>query len=219
MTPSSPEPPRLTFWFEFASTYAYLAAMRVEGRARAWGVALDWRPFLLGPVFAAQGWETSPFLIYPAKGRFMWRDMARRAEALGLGFRADPPAFPVNSVPAARLALAALERPEGPAFVREVYAAQWAQARDVADAGVLADCAREAGLDPAALAERAEALRPRLRDNTEAAMAAGVFGAPSFTAGGELFWGADQMEDALSWAAAGRLAPAPGLEDHREDRT
>src|SRR5262249_2291734 len=57
----------LEFWFEFASTYSYPAAMRVEEAARAAGVPLAWRPFLLGPIFGAQGWNDSPFNVYPVK--------------------------------------------------------------------------------------------------------------------------------------------------------
>ena len=68
---------KVEFWYEFASTYSYPAAMRVEQTAKEAGVGLVWRPFLLGPIFGSQGWNDSPFNIYPAKGRYMWRDMAR----------------------------------------------------------------------------------------------------------------------------------------------
>ena len=67
----------MEFWFEFASTYSYLAAERIEGVARVMEVEVRWRPFLLGPIFAAQGWTTSPFNLYPAKGANMWRDIER----------------------------------------------------------------------------------------------------------------------------------------------
>jgi 2-hydroxychromene-2-carboxylate isomerase len=76
--------PRLDFWYEFASTYSYLAAMRIEPLAKAAGVEVRWRPFLLGPIFKAQGMETSPFNLYPLKGKHMWRDMARWSEILKL---------------------------------------------------------------------------------------------------------------------------------------
>jgi 2-hydroxychromene-2-carboxylate isomerase len=70
-------PPVLDFWFEFASTYSYPAMMRITSLARDAGIALKFRPFLLGPVFKAQGWETSPFNLYASKGRNMWRDLER----------------------------------------------------------------------------------------------------------------------------------------------
>ena len=89
------------FWFELASTYSYPAAMRVEALARAAGVPLRWRAFLLGPIFAAQGWNASPFNIYPVKGRYMWRDLARLCAAEGLPLR-QPSAFPRGSLLAAQ---------------------------------------------------------------------------------------------------------------------
>src|SRR5271165_1062671 len=89
------------FWYEFASTYSYPAAMRAASLAKARAVELAWRPFLLGPIFAANGWRDSPFNIYPPKGRYMWRDMERICGALGLPLRRPEP-FPQNSLLAAR---------------------------------------------------------------------------------------------------------------------
>lgn len=193
----------LTFWFDFASTYSYLSAMRVEDAAKAAGVALTWQPFLLGPVFAAQGWDTSPFNLYPAKGRAMWRDLERLAADRGLPF-SRPASFPQNSVAAARLALVALDHPQGPEFCRQVFRAQFERGEDIADPATLADCLARAGL-PADLVEDAtiDAHRPKLRAATERAMAAGIFGAPNFTLGDELFWGDDRLDQALDWAQRG----------------
>ena len=78
--------PVVEFWYEFASTYSYPAAMRVEARAAARGVTVRWQPFLLGPIFRAQGWDSSPFHLQPVKGAYMWRDMARICDAEGLSF-------------------------------------------------------------------------------------------------------------------------------------
>ena len=94
----------IAFWYDFASTYSYLSAMRIARLCEEAGVALRWRPFLLGPVFAAQGWTTSPFNIYPAKGRHMWRDMARLAHLNGLAPIRTEGDFPQHSVLAARVA-------------------------------------------------------------------------------------------------------------------
>ena len=95
----------LEFWYEFASTYSYLAAMRIEAAAREAGVSVRWRPFLLGPIFAAQGWTTSPFNLFPAKGRNMWRDLQREAGRLGLPPLTRPDPFPQNSLSATRAAI------------------------------------------------------------------------------------------------------------------
>ena len=96
--------PALDFWFDFASTYSYPAAMRIGPLAAREGVAIRFRPFLLGPIFKAQGWDTSPFSLYPAKGQHMWRDLERLCEDLSLPFRRPEP-FPQNSLLAARIAV------------------------------------------------------------------------------------------------------------------
>ena len=95
----------LEFWFEFASTYSYPAAMRVEAACAQAGVPLVWRSFLLGPVVAAQGMSDSPFNLYPVKGAYMWRDMERICADAGLVFH-KPSDFPRGSILAARVSAA-----------------------------------------------------------------------------------------------------------------
>jgi 2-hydroxychromene-2-carboxylate isomerase len=107
--------PIFEFWYEFASTYSYLAVMRIEQLAAEAGVELVWRPFLLGPVFKAQGWETSPFKLFPDKGRYMWRDLEREAARLGLPFY-RPKSFPQNGLLAARIAILGTETGWTPLF-------------------------------------------------------------------------------------------------------
>lgn len=196
----------IEFWFEFGSTYSYLTAMRIEDAAAARGVSVRWRPFLLGPIFAAQGWETSPFNIYKAKGEYMWRDMARRAARYGLPFRrlpeSGPGAFPQNGLMAARIALVGLGEGWGEAFTRAVYAAEFAEGHDIGDPAVLQRLAKAAGAAGDVLSRAQDpANKDRLKANVEEAFRLGIFGAPSFIAGGELFWGDDRLEDALDAAA------------------
>ncbi len=194
--------PKLDFWYEFASTYSYLTVMRIEALAREAGVALAWRPFLLGPIFQEQGWDTSPFNIYPAKGRHMVRDMERLTAARGLPFKMPHP-FPQNGLPAARLAVIGAAEGWGPAFSKAVFAAEFGAGAQIADTQVLAACLKQAGADPAAELPRIEeaGIKALLRVQTEEAKAQGVFGAPSFVcADGELFWGDDRLEQALDWA-------------------
>lgn len=194
--------PALDFWFEFASTYSYPAAMRIGALARARGVIVRWRPFLLGPVFKAQGWDNSPFNIYPVKGRYMWRDLERICAAAGLPF-VRPAVFPQNTILAARVALVALGEGWGEDFSRAVYAAEFGEGRDIGAPGLIADILTALGRDADAVITRAQAddNKLMLRKNTEEAQALGIFGAPSIvTADGELFWGNDRLEAALDWA-------------------
>jgi 2-hydroxychromene-2-carboxylate isomerase len=189
------------FWFDLVSTYSYLSAMRIEAQAARRGRTVAWRPFLLGPVFKAQGWETSPFNLYPAKGRYMVRDMERLAEARGLAFRLPMP-FPQNSLRAARMALVGSDAGWTAAFVTAVFAAEFQDGADISDPSVLDGICGRLGLDPRSIrsASEADALKQRLRDATDEAMAKGIFGAPTFvTADGELFWGDDRLEAALDW--------------------
>ena len=192
---------RLEFWYEFSSTYSYIAAMRIERLAEAAGVAIDWKPFLLGPIFQAQGWNTSPFNLYPAKGRYMVREMERLAAEHDLPFRM-PAVFPQNSLQAARVALAGVESGWIVAFTKAVYLAEFGDGADISDRAVLERILRELKLDPMPIFARIAAtdLKERLKDQTELAQESGIFGAPSFIVGDELFWGNDRLEQALEFA-------------------
>ncbi len=193
---------QITFWFEFASTYSYLSAMRIEEMARKAEVDVIWKPFLLGPIFKAQNMDTSPFNIYPAKGGYMIRDITRIGENRGLTFRLPEP-FPQNGLLAARIALTGLEEGWGKEFVRLVYKAEFAEGQDIADRSTLAAALKAAGApveQAFALAATPE-IKSKLRANTDEAQAKGIFGAPSFTTGDdELFWGDDRLEQALLWS-------------------
>jgi 2-hydroxychromene-2-carboxylate isomerase len=193
--------PALGFFYEFGSTYSYIAAMRLAPLAEAAGVTVRWRPFLLGPIFKAQGWDTSPFNLYPAKGRYMVRDCERQCEELGIAFRL-PEQFPQNSLVAARVALVGLDEGWGEDFSRAVYRAEFAEGSNIGDPVVVTETIQALGRDSTAALARAQSdeIKSRLRTNTEDAQRLGIFGAPSFIAGGELFWGNDRLEQALAFA-------------------
>lgn len=194
--------PVLEFWFDFASTYAYLSAMRIEPLAEAAEVEVRYRPFLLGPIFQSMGMSSSPFNLYPVKGRYMWRDVEREAGRLGLPFKRPAP-FPQNTLAAARVALSGAEQPWCGSFVRAIFAAEFGQGRSVEEPGSIAAVAREIGLDGDALlkAASADSVKTRLRAINEEARTRGIFGAPTFfTEDGEMFWGNDRLETALGWA-------------------
>lgn len=195
----------LQVWFEFASTYSYLTVSRVEAEARRAGVPITWKPFLLGPIFQAKGWQTSPFNLDQAKGAYMWRDMQRRAERFGLPFQ-PPEVFPAHSLAAARVMTAVLSEAWAGGWAGEVFAAQFARGEDIADPAVLRAALATQTDDPDHwLAQsQTDEVKAALRSTTEEAIAHGIFGAPSFIVEEELFWGDDRLEDALAWALEAR---------------
>lgn len=192
----------LELWFDFGSTYSYPAALRIEALAGASGVDVSWRPFLLGPIFRLQGWNDSPFNLNPRRGAYMWRDVARVCADLDIPFR-KPTVFPRNGILAARVAT----RFEGegwvPEFVRTVYRANFAEDREISDREVIASCLAACGVDPepALAAAVTDEAKGKLRERTDEAERRGVFGAPTFFAGDEMFWGNDRLERALAWVS------------------
>ncbi|MFZ0838621.1 MAG: 2-hydroxychromene-2-carboxylate isomerase [Xanthobacteraceae bacterium] len=191
----------LVFFFEFASTYSYPAAMRIGDLARGAGVTVRWRPFLLGPIFKAQGLETSPFNIYTSKGRYMWRDLERTCEELGLPFRRPEP-FPQNGLLAARVAHVGLEHDWGETFCRAVFVAEFAQGQQIGEESVIRELLAGMNLAPDPILARARSpeIKDRLRATTDEAEKLGIFGAPNFVVNGELFWGNDRLEQVFRYA-------------------
>jgi len=198
------------FWFEFASTYSYPAAHAVEAAAAERGIAVKWRSFLLGPIFAAQGWSDSPFNIYPAKGTYMWRDLARLCAAQGLPLK-KPSQFPRGSLLAARVACRFADEAWLPEFVRRVYSANFVRDLDISSPFVIGEILSSLGQVPAEIMRTAQAQETKdaFRAQADKAVALGLIGAPSFVVEGELFWGGDRLQAALDWAEGKRAIAAP----------
>jgi 2-hydroxychromene-2-carboxylate isomerase len=192
---------RLQFWFDFASTYSYIAAMRIEALCAAAGVALDWKPFLLGPIFALQGWNDSPFNLNERRGAYMWHDLERLSAKFGLPWR-RPSAFPRSSTLAARVACSVTEQPWCGEFIRRTFVANFGDDRDIGDGTVVSEMLEGLGEDPGQVIARAldQDHRGALRTSTERATALGIFGAPNCVVGDELFWGEEALEDAIAFA-------------------
>lgn len=198
---SLPAAPSVEMWFDFASPYSYLAMSRVEGLAQQAGVQLVLQPFLLGPIFQAQGWNDSPFRLFPGKGAYMMRDIARLADKYGVPYN-RPMIFPRMGVLPTRLALLGQHRPWGLDFCKAVFHANFADDRDIQDEDVVRDLLQSLSLDADEWILRAkeEGTKEALRRQVDRARKHGIFGAPTFLVGDEMFWGNDRLEDALQWA-------------------
>lgn len=193
--------PALDFWFDFASTYSYVAAMRIARLGDAAGISVRWRPFLLGPLFQAQGWDNSPFNIFPVKGKYMWRDVERCCAGIGVPF-ARPKNFPQSSVLAARVALVGLQDGWGEEFCRAVFRAEFAEGLVISEQATIDGILVRMGIDTQAMVRaQSDTNKAALRRETDEATKLEIFGAPTFvTADGEMFWGNDRLEQALAWA-------------------
>jgi len=192
---------RVRFFYDFTSPYTYLASTRVDEIAARTGAEIAWIPVLLGGIMKATG--NQPPAMLPARALYMPRDLARWAALYGVPFRMSPH-FPINTLGALRAACAlAAERPERHRlFADACFRAAWADGRDLGDRAVLTSLAAEE--DRAFVSEAMDAPRWKeaLKRNTEEAVAAGAFGAPTFVIGDdELFFGNDRLE-LLAWRLA-----------------
>jgi 2-hydroxychromene-2-carboxylate isomerase len=195
---------QIAFWYDFASTYSYLAAMRAGQACERAGVGLTHKPFLLGPIFTEQqGIKDSPFNVHPVRGKYMWRDLERLCQKYELPWRKQS-VFPRNSVLAARVALCSGEA-IGP-LTKAIFTANFAEDKDIADADVLRELVESIGGDGKQALELAQSpdVKAQLRANTSEAQRLGIFGAPDFVVDGELFFGHDRMDDAIAWASQKR---------------
>jgi 2-hydroxychromene-2-carboxylate isomerase len=200
--------PVLEFWFEFASTYSYVGALRIEEECARAGVQLRWKPFLLGPIFNEHlGIQDSPFNLQPVRGRYMWRDLERLCRKHGFAWR-KPSSFPRRSVLAARVACALEGNARQADCIRGLFRANFAEDRDIADRSVVGAVLGACGAVAQTVLSRAESpeAKAALRANTARARASGIFGAPNCLAGDELFFGQDRIADAIAWATSSRPA-------------
>lgn len=186
----------LEFFFELSSPYSFLAATQVHALAERTGADITWKPFLLGAIFKAQGAALPA--SNPFKARYMFQDLTRWAARYGVDF-SWPSRFPINAVKGHRAALAARLQGGDDALERmalATYHAYWSHDRDIADPEVLGDVAAEIGLDRGALLEAmaTQEIKDELRAYTDDALARGVFGAPTFFLGEQMFWGNDRLD-------------------------
>lgn len=196
--------PPLHFYFDFTSPYSYIASEWVEAVAARHGRRVEWHAILLGPVFQAA--ELKPPVLHPLKRDYALRDFERSARFAGLPYK-QPAEFPIPTQNAARVFwwLHAKDRDQAVAWAHAAMRAYFARGVLINDPEALKALLDESGVDAAA-AEAAwsdPVWKARLKSETEAAIAAGVFGAPYFIVDGEPFWGNDRLPQIERWLAGG----------------
>ena len=189
------------FWIEYGSTYTYLSVARIGRLAEASGVEVRWQPFFVMPIMAELGMTQGPFLPFPSKTAYMWRDIERRSSRHGIPY-ARPSTYPVNSLLTARIACIASAEGWCQAFTEEVFRLHWSENILIGSDENLHRALVGLSKDPRLLVEKAQTaeIKEALKKQTERAKSLGIFGAPSFTVSEELFWGDDRLDEALEWA-------------------
>lgn len=192
----------LDFYFYIGSTYTYLAIERAEAVAAQAGISLRWRPFDVRAIMLEQ--NNRPFIGKPVKLEYMWRDLARRAQRYGIAFKSVPEYGGPRGDPGLANRLAVVAALEGwcPEYTRATYRAWFLENQVPGEMPHVRNLIAELGRDPDDALARADSdeIRNLYGSETENAKAMGIFGAPTFVWGGEIFWGDDRLEDAIDWA-------------------
>ena len=185
----------IDFYFDFSSSYSYIGQHRLQELAENHNREVRWRPVALGAIFKSLG--TSPHSPETPKGSYVWKDVERSAADAGLPYHWPEP-FPFNSLSAARIYYYIAETDESKAieWARAVFDSSYAQGIDCSDPEALAKIAGKLELDDADLLEDCgrNEVKQKLKDATAEAMQKGVFGAPTFFVGGDMYWGADRID-------------------------
>ncbi len=194
----------ITFYFDFTSPYSYLASECIDELAAKYRRKVQWRPVMLGAAFKASG---MPLLVtIPLKGEYSKRDFDRSARFMGIPYT-FPPKFPVSSLSAARAYywLHGQDCAKARAFAHAVFRAYWTEGRDISDTAVVLDIVRSQSLEVGACetAIATQEIKDRVKSETDAAIAQGMFGAPYFMVDGEPFWGADRLPQIEKWLQTG----------------
>ncbi|MGO9060976.1 MAG: 2-hydroxychromene-2-carboxylate isomerase [Candidatus Binataceae bacterium] len=190
---------KLEFFYDYSSPWTYLAFSRIEDIARRHNADLVWRPILVGGVFNAVNqsvYETRAHPVKP-KARYYGKDLQDWARYYGLTLKMPTVAVDkVKVVNAMRGAYVALEHGRIAQYSRRAFESFWAEDRDIGQESVLADIARQAGLDPDELLKKIKLpeYKEKLRVATEELIERGGFGSPTFFVDGNMFFGNDRLQ-------------------------
>ena len=192
----------IDLWISCGSTYTYLTLNRLSEVELRHGVSFKLRPIYLGKIFEDMGrW---PFPDGSEKTRYMWRDIERRASARGLSPKLPAPYPVANTVRANQIAYLALKEPWGRDYLLSSYRHWFEHGMLPGEMDNLSASLGEVGQDVDTLLGSIEqqSVHERLIEETVVAQKLGIFGAPTFVVGSELFWGDDRMDDAVAWATS-----------------
>ncbi|WP_433692776.1 2-hydroxychromene-2-carboxylate isomerase [Herbaspirillum seropedicae] len=196
----------IDFYFDFSSPYGYFAAVEIDKLAAQHGRDVNWHPILLGPIFKALG--TNSLVNIPVKGEYSRHDMERTARFHNIFYKA-PSHFPIGTQVAARATLWVQQTQPAKAveLIKTLYSAYFTEDIDLSVVDNVLRIAADLGIDRNALQAALESpeLKDQLRQSTEAAGQAGVFGSPFMIVDGEQFWGFDRFPQLAALLKNGKI--------------
>jgi len=195
----------IDFYFDFSSPYGYFGSCRVDDIGQRHGREVIWRPYLMGAAMKLTG--AMPLVERNMIRDYVHRDIPRTARRFQIAFNPPPPPFPLASVAACRAFywLCDGDPQRARDFARRTYAALFVDGRNISESDVVVELAAAAGAnaDDARAALGDQAVKDRMRAETEAAIERGVFGSPYFIVDGEPFWGNDRLDEMDQWLQTG----------------
>lgn len=195
----------IDFWFSIGSTYSYLSVMRLADIEKDTGIRFNWRPFSVRTIMREM--NNAAFTGKPVKAAYMWRDIERRAAMYGLPVYVPAP-YPLTEFEFVnRVAVLAAQEGWCAAFVRACYVRWFQQGLEAGCEPSLSQSLQEAGQDPIRVVPlaRSEEIGRALEAATDQARGLRIFGSPSYVVDGEVFWGDDRLNDAISWRRHGAV--------------
>ncbi len=191
---------KIEFWFDYASTYTYLSVARLGILSEIYKFEIAWKPFFLTAIFTEMGLPEGPFVPYPSKLNYMWRDLERRSLKHGIAFK-KPTEYPFNSLVHARIGYLAAKEGWCQQFTETIFHGHWAENRPMTEEKNVRSVLADIGQNPDEVFAKAvqSENKEQLKLQTAKAKDLGIFGSPTFITGTELFWGDDRLEDAIGF--------------------
>lgn len=197
--------PEIDFWYSIGSTYSFLTIKRLDDWCSEHDATVNWRPFNVRTVMAEQ--QNIPFAGKPVKSAYMWRDIERRAAKYRIHANLPAP-YPISDLPLTnQVALLGMKEGWGKTYTQAVYGIWFEDGVEAGSETAITEALHRCQQDPRRVLARARSadIVEALEIETNVALRLGVFGAPSFVVRGEVFWGDDRLDDALSWVRVGHV--------------
>ena len=197
--------PEIDFWYSIGSTYSFLTIKRLDNWCIEHDAKINWRPFNVRTVMSEQ--QNIPFAGKPVKSAYMWRDIERRAAKYHIHANLPAP-YPISDLPLAnQVALLGITEGWGKTYTQILYDIWFEDGVEAGSETAITEALHRCQRDPRLVLARArrQDIVEALETETRTAIRLGVFGTPSFVVRGEVFWGDDRLDDALSWVRVGHV--------------